>query len=200
MKKIVITIIATTLLYADTGTLIKIVDGDTVHFQTNDKVVNCRLAYIDTPESKRNNKAKKDIANCGSVNLDDVVNAGKQSSYYLAKYLKTKQTYHYTIVDKDTRYNRAVCEIYIKDRNLLNLQIVSDGYALPYYSYIKDNNTKNIFKQAVKSAQESNNGLWETNTNVMQCLDNQEINNNKFSFEDFIDKAITIYNKFSKFI
>ena len=143
-KKILLLTTLALSLNADTGSLIKIVDGDTVHFKTDGKIVNCRLAYIDTPESKRNNKAKKDVSNCKGINLDDVVYAGKQSSKYLAKYLSIDNYYRYRVIGKDTKYNRSVCEIYNND-GLVNLQIVKDGYAVPYYSFIKNKSKKELF-------------------------------------------------------
>jgi len=49
------------------------VDGDTLHF-TNDK---CRILYIDTPESYRNKKAKRDVKQCKNFTLDTMVKIGK---------------------------------------------------------------------------------------------------------------------------
>ena len=64
MNKIVlafITLCASISLYADKGTLRYITDGDTVKF---DNTI-CRLANIDTPESKKNDRLKRIVSNCG---------------------------------------------------------------------------------------------------------------------------------------
>ena len=60
-------------LYADTGVPKKVVDGDTLHFANN----KWRILYIDTPESKRNKKAKRDVKQCKNFTLDTMVKMGK---------------------------------------------------------------------------------------------------------------------------
>jgi len=63
MKIITLLLIISLSLLAEVGTLKKVVDGDTLYF-TNDK---CRILYIDTPESYRNKKAKRDASDAETL-------------------------------------------------------------------------------------------------------------------------------------
>jgi endonuclease YncB( thermonuclease family) len=95
------------MLNAKIGTLKKIVNGDTLHF-TNDK---CRMLYIDTLESKRNVKAKRDTKRCENLSLDTMVQIGKQATTHAKTLVKVGKSYKYDVKGKD-RYNRSLCLVY----------------------------------------------------------------------------------------
>ncbi len=196
MKKLLLVPIIANITFADIGTLSKLVDGDTVHFNKNGKTINCRLAYIDTPESKRNKRAKSSSKRC-KLNIENMVHSGKLSSTYTGHYLQIGKKYHFEIIDQDQRYGRAVCEIYTNNK-LFNLQIVKDGYAVPYYGYIKDSSIKNQFHNAALTAEKNKLGLWGADLQTMQCLNGDETttdNINNIDIEKYINKAHTYYNK-----
>lgn len=166
MNKIVlafITLCASISLYADKGTLRYITDGDTVKF---DNTI-CRLANIDTPESKKNDRLKRIASNCG-VKDARIINAGKEAKKNLKKYLEVGRVYNYTVTDTD-KYNRKVCLINISNTETVNIKMVEDGYAYPYFKYIPKQ-LVDKYKKALKSAEDNERGLFKKQKDVMNCL------------------------------
>ncbi len=169
MKKVLyvsllISIVPLTLL-SDIGLLTKVVDGDTVYF----KDIKCRLAYIDTPESKHNDKAERDVSKCTGIIVDTEVEAGEASAKYTATLLQLGNTYKYDVIDID-RYDRKVCVIEANGANV-NLAIVSGGYAVPYRKYIKDPSLAKLYDRAESDAKRNRSGLWRSHAPVMECMD-----------------------------
>lgn len=151
------------LLFADIMTVYKVVDGDTIYFKNKGTLVKCRVAYIDTPESKRNAKAKRDARNCLTT-LDYMVAAGKEATLY-AKSKMLKGSKHSVRILGYDRYQRAICEI-----DNYNHKAVQDGYAYPYFRYIPKVKRRK-YKIAVKLAKMNKNGLWQKYQTVMKCLE-----------------------------
>ena len=110
MPKLILILLLAISLYADKGTLIKIVDGDTLNFKTNGKTVKCRIAFIDTPESQNNRKNKKDAKSCKNVSNKDLTSAGKSATRYAKRLLNLKSEYDYAVNGKD-RYKRSICVV-----------------------------------------------------------------------------------------
>lgn len=150
---------------ADVGILTKIIDGDTVRFGTD----TCRLANIDTPESNFNNRLEKNVKNCG-INTSDVIVAGKKAKEHLSNYLKEGVEYKYTITNKSDNYGRKICLININNSETVNIKMVEDGYAYPYYYFIPSS-LKDKYKKALESARNNKKGLFEEHENVMICLE-----------------------------
>ena len=146
--------ILTLVLNADVGVLKKVVDGDTLNF-TNDK---CRILYIDTPESKRNKKAKRDANKCKKLSLDTMVKIGKISTAHAKSLVKVGKAYKYEVKGKD-RYKRSLCIVYTP-RGVFNELMVKDGYAMPYEKYVPSN-LKRKYNKLAKQARSSNSGLWK---------------------------------------
>jgi len=153
MKIISILFIAL-ILNADVGILKKVVDGDTLYF-TNDK---CRILYIDTPESYRNKKAKRDVKQCRNFTLDTMVRIGKQSTAHAKSLVKVGRRYKYDVKGQD-RYKRSLCVVYTP-RGIFNELMVKDGYAMPYERYLP-NKLKRKYHKLVQQAKSSNSGLWK---------------------------------------
>lgn len=152
-------------LNADIGKLSRIIDGDTVKF--NDTT--CRFAYIDTPESKRNDRAKSKVEDCTGLTLETMVDAGKQSASYLNSILEIGRTYKYDVISTD-KYDRKVCVIWLNNNEMLNEKLVRDGYAVPYYYFIKDKDIEKQMRFSFAMAKKNKNGLFATHESVMQCL------------------------------
>lgn len=153
------------ILLADIGILSSVVDGDTVYFGD----VKCRLAYIDTPESKINDKAIRDISRCTGLTVDWMVNAGKAASYFTESQLLLGKSYKYQVVDTD-KFGRSVCLIESNGDNL-NLSIVNAGFAVPYKKYILNDITKSTYVKAVQNAKQNNLGLWKSHPSIMECME-----------------------------
>ena len=165
IKVFITALIFPLVLLSDIGMLSKVVDGDTVYFGE----VKCRLAYIDTPESKDNSKADRDASKCNGMTSQRIVDAGKAAAAFTGSQLQLGKSYKYQVVDMD-KYGRSVCLIEANGDNL-NLSIVSSGYAVSFERYIPDPQTKRDYAKAVQSAKQNNRGLWKSHRSVMECMD-----------------------------
>lgn len=165
MKRYLIaTVLTASSLFADVGILTKIVDGDTVHFGNTI----CRFAYVDTPESRKNNRLDSKVNKCPGVTVETMIKAGKSSKEYVEEILIKGKSYKYNVISTD-KYDRKVCEIY-NNSEMLNLKIVEDGYAVPYYQYIPKNLLSD-FSKASKDAKRLNRGLYTSNPNAIKCIE-----------------------------
>lgn len=170
LKIIAVVSLAQFSLFADSGIIEKIVDGDTVKFTNG---VNCRLAYIDTPESSMNSRLLEKVHKCKNkgINVQDyrMVEAGLLSKNYLMSKISVNEEIQYKIIGKDTRYNRSVCQL-TKNNLDINLQMVKSGYAFPYYKYIKNDSIKRKYIVANMEASSSYKGIYGFDKSTMQCL------------------------------
>ena len=154
-------------LYADVGILIKIVDGDTLHFKTNNQKVKCRIQHIDTPESSNNSKNKRDIKNCKNVSEKDMKAAGKSASIAARRLLKLNKQYEYKVNGKD-RYKRSICVVKL-DAITFNEQMILDGYAVPYRQYLSGSELHH-YNLLLDKAKQNRVGLWKDRREVIECL------------------------------
>lgn len=164
MKKIVLATIICSVAFAEVGNFKKIIDGDTIDIGKD----RCRLAYIDTPESKVNERLKRKLESCNGVTVETMVQAGESSKKHLSKYLSRGTSYKYEVISKD-RYGRSVCEVY-SNGELINLKMVAEGYAVPYFQYIPENK-KSLFRKASQEAKKNNNGLYKLNLSAIKCIE-----------------------------
>jgi micrococcal nuclease len=163
-----ITILFPLFLLADTGTLIKIVDGDTLNFNTNSKIVKCRIEYIDTPESSNNNKNKRDVKNCKNVSQKDMKSAGKSATRAATRLLTLNKQYEYEVSDKD-HYERSICVVKL-DEVTFNEQMILNGYAVPYRQYMNQSELRH-YNFLLSTAKANKAGLWKDRKEVIECLD-----------------------------
>ena len=154
------------LLLADIGTLIKVVDGDTLYFKNNNQKVKCRIQHIDTPESSNSNKLKRDISKC-NVSNKDMKSAGKSATRHAKSFLKLKHEYEYEVNGKD-RYGRSICVVKVDDTTF-NEKMVKDGYAVPYRSYMNKTELK-YYETLLSKAKQNRVGLWRDRRTVIECL------------------------------
>jgi len=166
MKKTLLcfTTLITINLNADVGILTKISDGDTIRFGKDI----CRLANIDTPESSENPRLEKILKKCNTPKKE-ILDAGKKSSNHLSSYLKVGEEYKYTVINNNDGKGRKVCLINLSNNETVNLKMVEDGYAYPYFYFIPSY-MKKRYKDALDYAQENKKGLFKTHSNVMECL------------------------------
>jgi len=82
-------------LFGEIGVLKSIIDGDTIKFNN----ATCRIAYIDTPESHKNAKAKRDTESCPGITVETIVEMGKESSRHAESLLQIGKSYRYEVVD-----------------------------------------------------------------------------------------------------
>lgn len=155
------------LLFSDVGVLTKIVDGDTLYFKTNNKIVKCRIEYIDTPESRDNKKNKRDISNCRGITAKDMTSAGKSATRAAKRLLTLKKQYSYSVNGKD-KYGRSICVVKLDDTTF-NEQMVLNGYAVPYRQYMNLAELK-YYNMLLEKAESEKVGLWRDRESVIECL------------------------------
>src|ERR1700758_4709011 len=75
-----------------TCNVVKVIDGDTFVCQFSDgKEEHIRLIGVDTPESRRNEKAERDSQRTGK-DIETIIAQGKIASYFTKSYLKPGTT------------------------------------------------------------------------------------------------------------
>lgn len=156
-------------LYAAYGIIAKVTDGDTVALRSGGKKIVCRVAYIDTPEKGKNKKYQRDVSRCAYLAREEMVKAGKLATEYAKKQLPRGNKIKFYTLGKD-RYGRAICRIYTPKGELYNYKAVADGYAIPYYRYIKSRKERTRYDGAVMRAHREKLGLWKDVPRAMQCL------------------------------
>jgi len=173
LKKILLIGLVTTSVFAEVGTLTKIKDGDTVDFGNTI----CRFANIDTPESKPNPRLNMFLEkSCRGVTARFILKAGEESAEKLNELLKVGRQYKYEIIGNDNK-KRKICNIYLNERDTVNLEMVKSGYALPFYQYM-NNEAKGQYTKASKEAKEKQRGLYVNYQPVMKCM-SQELDKYK---------------------
>lgn len=163
MLKLISLMLLVFSLHAAQMKFVRVIDGDTAIFQDSNLTnIKCRMAYVDTPESVINDKAKKNAASCNVTPLD-IVNLGTLSKSYAHDYFLAHPTVDVTVNGVD-QYNRSVCVV--QD---YNLAVVRDGYATVYKSFTPKDK-KLIYLPLQDNAIAHSFGLWKVNPNLMQCL------------------------------
>lgn len=109
---------------------IKNIDGDTITVLYNDVTKNVRLIGVDTPESKKNKKAKEDALK-QKKKIEQIVAQGKESSLFMSKLIK-KGDFVYLEFDKQKtdKYNRLLAYVY-SNNTMINSTLIKEGYAYP---------------------------------------------------------------------
>lgn len=115
------------------GTILRVIDGDTFVFQTETGNLKVRMFGIDAPEKSQE--------------------FGQESKAFLERYNHKAGNLKKTGIDK---YGRILGILFI-DKVNVNLESVKLGFAWDYRYYNKDN----AFAQAEKEAKEKRLGLWK---------------------------------------
>ncbi|MCQ2528307.1 MAG: thermonuclease family protein [Saccharofermentans sp.] len=100
-----------------------VIDGDTIIVLMEEKRVHVRLIGIDTPESASHDESEN-------------TEYGIMASEYTRTLLEDAEVYLEYDEEKEDQYGRELAYVYILDENqelkMVNLMLVSDGYAWPY--------------------------------------------------------------------
>lgn len=130
--------------------VVKVVDGDTIDVNINEKIERIRLIGIDTPEIVDPRKTVQCF--------------GKEASDK-AKLLLNNQLVSLegdsTQGERD-KYNRLLRYVFLKDGVSFNELMISEGYAHEY-TYNLPYKYQNEYKNAEKSARENKRGFWADN-------------------------------------
>ena len=126
----------------------RVVDGDTIIANIDDKKESVRLIGVDTPETKHPKKP--------------VQYFGKEASAFTKQLVEGKKVrLEYDQQHRD-KYNRLLAYVYLEDGTFLNAEIIKQGYGFAYtrfpFKYLDD------FRGYEKDARENNRGLWKEKT------------------------------------
>ena len=153
---------------SEIAVLKSVVDGDTLYFKSGGEEINCRIAYIDTPESKENKKASKDASKCAGITSGRMVQFGKEATTFAKSFMKIGDKYKIYENGKD-QYGRSIC-IVETPFGLFNEIMVGEGYAVPFMEYIKENDVKERYEKLLQHAKSNKKGVWGKDPSVMNCL------------------------------
>jgi len=173
MYKSLILLMLPFLLYAKSGILVTIIDGDSVVLKDGNTNVICHLGDLDALEMRVNNKLKREMKQC-KFSKEEFISAGTASFEHAKSILKVGSKYEYSI----PRYlpnKNPIC--YFKLPKGLHVELyphfdqlmVSRGYALPYVIHSTPKYTKMLLETA-KEAKTYKKGLWKTHPDLIQCL------------------------------
>jgi endonuclease YncB( thermonuclease family) len=123
-------------------TVVRVVDGDTVVLDGNEKV---RLIGINTPESVDPRRP--------------VQRFGKEASAYAKALLQGKRVRVEHDVEKKDRYGRTLAYLHLEDGTFVNLRLVQEGYASAY-RYPPNVRHAEEFRLAERRAREGKKGMW----------------------------------------
>ncbi len=129
------------------ATVLRVVDGDTIHVEIDNKEETVRLIGVDTPETVDPRKPVQCF--------------GKEASNFTKQTLSDKTVF----LEKDEtqgnldKYQRLLRYIFLEDGTNVNKLLIQEGYAHEY-TYHLPYKYQSEFKQAEKEARENNKGLW----------------------------------------
>lgn len=139
--------------------VVKVLDGDTLKVELNDRTENVRLIGIDAPESRKNKKAKKDSAR-SSTDIKTIVGLGKAAADFTKSIVKPGD---FVDIEQDVqlrdRYGRILAYVYLKTGRMLNEEIIAAGYAT-VMTIPPNVRHQKLFLRASRAAREERRGLW----------------------------------------
>ncbi len=137
-----------------------IVDGDTIDLTFDGESTRIRLIGIDTFESRSSIKAKAQAYDY-NISLEEVIKRGKRATTYIHEQL-SKRVKHYLEYDEDflDRYGRTLAYVWFSDTDMLNMDIICSGYAIPLTIKPNDKYAEQ-FAQCYQDAKEREIGVWK---------------------------------------
>lgn len=139
------------------ATVVRVIDGDTIHLMMDGKKYKLRMIGVDTPETVHPNKP--------------VQFYGKEASDYSKRQLKNKTVYLQKDVSDTDKYGRLLRYVWLErpssdnpskeeiSKYMYNAQLVINGYAYAY-SFQPDTRYSDLFASFQHQAQEKSVGLW----------------------------------------
>ena len=144
-----------------TCNVISVTDGDTFKCRlSKGKEESIRLIGVDTPESKKNEQAKRDAERSGQ-DLGTIVSFGKKAANFTKSYLEEGTTVKLELdVQPMDKYGRILAYAYLPDGTMINALLVQEGYA-QVMTVPRNVKYQNMFLKLQREARENNRGLWK---------------------------------------
>ncbi len=147
------------------GRVVKVSDGDTINVIVGNREYKIRLIGIDTPESSKNQKFKKDTKKAyinkeynifAKIPPKQLLDIGKEAKRRLSAILLNQEV-EIEIEGKD-RYGRSLAWVFLNGKNI-NAYMISEGLARPYmYRGLK---YENQLLEAQKKAKLAKKGIYK---------------------------------------
>jgi micrococcal nuclease len=140
-------------------TVKRVVDGDTLKIIYQGEEESVRLIGIDTPESKRNKKARKDAGRSGK-DVEQITAMGKEAARYMRTIAREgdRVTIEFDVQKRD-KYRRLLGYVYLENGRMLNEEIIKAGYASPM-TFPPNVKYQDRFLKLYKEAREAKRGLF----------------------------------------
>ncbi len=137
-----------------------IVDGDTIDLLFDKESTRIRLIGIDTFESRSSTKAKAQAYDYG-ISVEEVIRRGKRATVYIKEKL-SKRVKYYLEYDEDfkDRYGRTLGYVWFSNHEMLNMDIICDGYAVPLTIQPNDKYASQ-FTHCYEDAKAQGLGVWK---------------------------------------
>ncbi len=147
------------------ASVIDVIDGDTIKINYQGKFEKIRLSFVDTMESKKNKKAKKDFYETKeNVSFKELIEYGKKAKYFLKKELPygTKIILYIPKDKPKDSFKRFLAIVKRKKDNVvINELLLINGLAKTYYLKDAPDEVKDYYLELEKKSQEKNIGIWK---------------------------------------
>jgi micrococcal nuclease len=140
-------------------TVQRVIDGDTFKLSNGERV---RLIGVDTPETKLNDKLKRD-ARRTNQDARTIIAMGRQSKDFSKKLLEGKRVRLEFDAQRRDRYGRMLAYVYLKDGTFVNAELLKQGYA-QLMTVPPNVRHKDLFVRMQREAREKQRGLWRVGT------------------------------------
>lgn len=139
--------------------VVRVVDGDTLTVEMNGQQEAVRLIGIDTPESKNNNKARKDAVKTHH-DIEAITAMGKEATRYVKTLVRKGDMVEIEFdIQRRDKYNRLLVYAYLSDGKMLNEEIIKAGYA-NVMTYPPNVKYQDRFVRAYREARDTKRGLY----------------------------------------
>lgn len=114
---------------ADKAVVIRVIDGDTLKVTYMGRPESVRLIGMDTPESRDNEKARRDSAR-RRLRLRAILSMGERAKRFVQNQIKPGEDIKLEFdVQQRDKYGRLLAYVYLPDGHMLNEIVVRAGYA-----------------------------------------------------------------------
>jgi len=144
--------------------VVRAIDGDTLELENKEHV---RLIGVDTPESRKNEKAIKDSRRAG-MDIEKIVELGSEAKNFTKHLVEGKRVRLEFDAGPKDKYGRLLAYVYLKNSSssgkeiFVNAAIIEQGYASPM-TIPPNVKFANLFRQLYQEARQEKRGLWQDN-------------------------------------
>lgn len=146
-------------VWVQAARVIKVVDGDTLVVRHQGRRVRVRLMGVDTPESRRNEKLRRQARRTG-ISVRRIRQWGKRAARFTRRQCHGRRIGLRLdrIGDRRDRYRRMLAYVILPGGRVLNAELIRHGLAVAYRRYRYDQKRK--YLRLERRARAARRGLW----------------------------------------